>query len=213
MHGKNPIRKPVNDSGEFLEIVSIFPTLQGEGIYAGHPAIFIRLGGCNLACEFCDTEFENFSKHSIKEILDEVKTHHNNQKLIVITGGEPMRQPISKLCQELISKDFKVQIETNGTLYRELPEDVEIICSPKIRTKIRNDLLSRINAFKFIISASNDDYKTVPNVGQTNQPVYIQPMDEYDAKKNKANMELAKNIAMESGYNLSLQLHKIIGVD
>ena len=73
MFGKNPIRKPENHDGNFLKIQEIFYTIQGEGIYSGYPAVFVRLGGCNLACKFCDTEFETFQEMNIIEILSEVK--------------------------------------------------------------------------------------------------------------------------------------------
>ncbi|PIR32094.1 MAG: radical SAM protein [Alphaproteobacteria bacterium CG11_big_fil_rev_8_21_14_0_20_44_7] len=213
MFGKNPIRKPAKGDGATLEVVKIFPTIQGEGPHAGKPAIFIRLGGCNLACNFCDTEFEDFNTLPLDDILQKVEECHINQSLIVITGGEPLRQPIAKLCAALIARNFTIQIETNGTLYQDLPPQVEIICSPKTKTALRPDLLKRITAFKFLISKHNADYSKVPNIGQTSQPIYIQPIDEYDAKKNQDNLELAKSIALEKGYNLSIQLHKIIGVE
>lgn len=208
MFGKNPIRKPEKGDGSSLDVVSIFPTLQGEGPNAGQPAIFIRLGGCNLACSFCDTEFEDFSNMSLVEIMAEVDSHKTNQKLIVITGGEPLRQPIEALCFELLESGFKIQIETNGTLYRQLPDEVEIICSPKTK-QIHGDL--QVDAFKFIISAHNDDYKDVKF--KTDKPVYVQPMDEYNEVKNAANLALTKKLALDNGYNISLQLHKILGVE
>ncbi len=211
MFGKNPIRKAVQGDGSKLEVVSIFPTLQGEGPNSGWPAIFIRLGGCNLACSFCDTEFENFSEMDLTEILTRVQKLYTNQKLIVITGGEPFRQPIAKLCEELIKLGYKVQIETNGTLFREIPPEVEIICSPKGIATIRPDLHERVTAFKFIISAANPEYNHV--AVNTNKPIYVQPMDEYDAGKNARNVEYTRDLALEKGYNLSLQLHKIIGIE
>lgn len=224
MFGKNKILKAQNHLGANLDVVEIFPTLQGEGIYAGYPAVFVRLGGCNLACSFCDTEFEKYQNLSLAEILDYVVKLARNEvgeiskKLVVITGGEPMRQPISRLCEELIRLDFLVQIETNGTLFRKLPEQVKIICSPKVSGgkyhRIRADLLPRINAFKFIISKNNKDYSTVFDVGQKefNIPVFVQPMDEYDEVKNKDNIDFATKVAMENGYIFSLQMHKILGI-
>lgn len=220
MHGKNPIRKPLAHDGRVLEIQSIFATLQGEGPYVGWPAIFIRLGGCNLACAFCDTEFEDFSQQFVADILARVKRLASNTcNLVVITGGEPFRQNIAPLCEALIAKGFKVQIETNGTLWRELPKEVDIICSPKNTgggyMKIRDDLLSRVNAFKFIISAQDTKYNHVGNVGQNvyQAPVYVQPMDEYDPIKNEKNRALALQLATEHGYRLSLQMHKILGIE
>lgn len=208
MFGKNPIRRPKKGDGSSLDVVSIFPTLQGEGPNAGTPAIFIRLGGCNLACSFCDTEFEDFKNLSLAEIIAQVEKLKSNQKLIVITGGEPLRQPIEALCFELLESGFKIQIETNGTLYRKLPDEVEIICSPKTK-QIHGDL--QVDAFKFIISAHNNDYKDIKF--KTDKPVYVQPMDEYDAVKNAANLALTKKLALENGYNISLQLHKILGIE
>lgn len=219
MLGTNPIRKPVQGDGLLLDIQSIFATLQGEGIYAGWPAVFVRLGGCNLACAFCDTEFETFNTRLLADILTEIRQLAGDvRKLIVITGGEPFLQPIEKLCSELVAAGFKVQIETNGTLYRDIDEQVDIMCSPKNTGKgyfpIRSDLLARVNAFKFIISAHNNAYAEVGEVGQRNTiPVYVQPMDEYDSQKNRDNLKRATELAQTRGYRLSLQLHKIAGIE
>ncbi len=224
MFGKNKILKAEVHDGLHLDVQEIFPTLQGEGPYVGWPSIFVRLGGCNLACDFCDTEFESYKNYSLEKIIAEVLKLAKNEKgvivrkLIVITGGEPFRQPIERLCKELIAENFLVQIETNGTLYRELPQEVKIICSPKVSNNkyhaIRSDLLSRINAFKFIISKSKPNYQDVSEVGQSNfqVPVYIQPMDEYDEAKNQANLGLVKNLCEKHGYLLSLQVHKILQI-
>lgn len=221
MFGKNKILKAENHSGDNLDIVEIFPTLQGEGPYAGQPAIFVRLGGCNLACLFCDTEFEEYNKLSLGVIVQEIgKLDKNTQgkrvrNLIVITGGEPLRQPIEKLCEILIQSGFLVQIETNGTLYRDLPQEVKIICSPKISNgkyhPIRADLLDRVNALKFIISKNDIDYYDVPK-WNVNIPVYVQPMDEYDVVKNEENLQYAANLCQQSGYLLSVQIHKILSI-
>lgn len=222
MFGKNKILKAENHQGNNLDVQEIFPTLQGEGPYVGQPAVFIRLGGCNLACDFCDTEFDNFSNLSLEKILQEVeKLAKNNdqkivRKLVVITGGEPLRQPIEKLCQELIKLDFLVQIETNGTFYRNLPDEVKIICSPKISNgkyhQIRPDLLEKIDAFKFIISAQKKEYSQIANFNFANAKIYVQPMDEYDAEKNQKNLEYCLKICHDLGFNLSLQIHKILGL-
>lgn len=220
MRGKNPIRKPLSHDGSVLEVKKIFPTLQGEGPYTGWPAVFVRLGGCNLACAFCDTDFEGYAEKTLAEIVAEVKKlAGDTRKLVVITGGEPLRQNIVPLCEVLLKEGFKVQIETNGTLYRPLPEGVDIVCSPKNTGggyfPVREDLLPRVHAFKFIISARDAHYDHVGDVGQGKfaTPVYVQPMDEYDPKQNADNMALALKLATEQGYKLSLQTHKLLGIE
>lgn len=224
MFGKNKILKAETHDGSHLDVQEIFATIQGEGPYVGHPAVFLRLGGCNLACEFCDTEFDSYQNFSLTKILEEVSYLAKNEvgevvrKLIVITGGEPLRQPIERLCEELVKQDFLVQIETNGTLFRNLPKEVKIICSPKITNgkyhKIRPDLLEHINAFKFIISKTNPHYSSFSEIGQSKfkTPVYLQPMDEQSPEKNAENLLHTLELIKKSGHLLSLQIHKILGI-
>jgi len=225
MFGDNPIRGLEKGDGSTLLIQSIFKTFQGEGPFAGYPSIFIRLGGCNLACDFCDTEFESYDEMQLQEVLsktDELsgkKANDFTHKLAVITGGEPFRQNIVPLCDRLINNGYTVQIETNGTLYRELNKDVHIICSPKNTgkgyRKIRDDLLKRLDAIKFIVSATHELYKDVAQVGQSDYdtPVYVQPMDEYSVEKNNHNMKHATILAEKYGYRLGIQMHKILGIE
>lgn len=222
MFGDNPKRPPVKGDGQILFVQNIFKTLQAEGPYFGTPSIFVRLGGCNLACNFCDTEFESFAQRDLYDIVERVDDLSKNSRgdrsvfLIVITGGEPLRQPIKPMCEMLIDLGYKIQIETNGTLYQELPNDVEIVCSPKVSHgkyhQINEQLLSRINAFKFLISANLPGYNTVSDfcVGRT---VFVQAMDEYDEELNKKNKKLAVEIAIEYGYRLSYQMHKDLDIE
>ncbi len=219
MFGKNPKRAPETGDGSTLQIVEIFPTLQGEGPFAGHPAVFVRLGGCNLACDFCDTEFEDFRAMDLVSVVAEVKKLAEKRiDLVVITGGEPLRQNIAPLCEALLAEGLRVQIETNGTLWRPLPEGVNVVCSPKVTDgkyhPLRPDLLARVDALKFIVSAESGEYHAVGEVGQsgTNIPVYVQPMDQYDAAKNAANTAHALALAQQNGYRLSLQMHKMLGI-
>lgn len=219
MFGQNPLRAPLKGDGATLQVQHIFPTLQGEGPFTGVPSIFIRLGGCNLACSFCDTEFETFETMTLDAILASVSKLSNSTPLIVITGGEPFRQPIRPLCEALLAKGYKVQIETNGTLYRDIPEAVQIICSPKTvngrYVPIRDDVMRRALGVKFIVSSAKSDYTAVAQVGQSvyGTPVYVQPMDEYDETVNRNNLHHAVRIAANGGYRLCLQTHKMLGIE
>lgn len=225
MFGDNPKRSVEKGDGSYLQVKNIFKTIQGEGPNVGVAAIFLRLGGCNLDCSFCDTEFEDFDKISVEDILLQIANlakDDNNKKvihLVVITGGEPFRQPIEKICNLLLKDNYKVQIETNGTLYRPINEDVEIICSPKISNGkynlIRSDLLKRITAFKFLISENMKEYSIVPDLGQfeNNIPVFIQPMDQYNELLNRKNEQLTIDLVLKKGYRLSYQIHKKLGLE
>jgi organic radical activating enzyme len=221
MFGQNPLRPPVTGDGSVLEVKHVFPTLQGEGPFAGQPAVFIRLAGCNLACHFCDTEFEDGKDMTLVTLLEHVSQLSCDEKgkrvrdLVVITGGEPLRQPIGPLCDSLLSNGFRVQIETNGTLYRPLDGSVSIVCSPKNTGQgyhpIRPDLADRLSAYKFLVSTRDTAYAEIPEWA-TQAPVYVQPMDEYDEAQNAKNLDFATQLAQQRGYRLSLQMHKLLGI-
>lgn len=220
MFGNNIISSPKKYYDGSFDIVEIFKTFQGEGMYTGHKSIFIRLGGCNLSCKFCDTEFDDSRKMPLQEIINKVRSLSENDevKLAVITGGEPFLQHISFLCNSLINEKFKVQIETNGTIWRDVPKEVEIVCSPKNNgngyRSLRSDLLERVSCLKFLISKYQKEYTIVPEVGQTQYgiPVYIQPIDEYNEEKNEQNLQYVMDLCIKYKYNLSIQMHKIMGV-
>lgn len=145
MFGTNVLRKQEKSDGKSLYIQSIFNTIQGEGPFAGKPAIFVRLSGCNLRCMFCDTDFE--SRRESRDLRDIIKEINLQAvagsrvwatKLVVITGGEPMIQNIRVLCSELaLLHGYDVQIETAGTVWVEGLEEliktgkVTLVCSPK----------------------------------------------------------------------------------
>jgi len=227
MFGKNLKLKPEYSNGNSLKVHNIFITFQGEGPYVGYPSIFIRLSGCNLACNFCDTEFDTYTEMTVEDIIatgyNKLKEFQNgviykDNVLVVITGGEPMRQNISTLSKQLINRGHIVQVESNGTLLSpDIPKEVKIVCSPKVTNgkyhKIRPDIIERIIAIKFIISAQNKEYGDIADIGQGSIPVYIQPMDEYDSIKNKKNLQLAMDLAFKYNHILCVQTHKLIGID
>lgn len=154
--------KADHDGSSTLLVHSIFGTIQGEGIFAGEPCVFIRLGGCNLQCPACDTEYTNGAKlMTVDTILDRVFKHKPPKTdLVVITGGEPMRQRIGLLISVLNESGLRVQIETNGTLYDSTINfgtgKVFVMCSPK--TGSVNPMLKKhITAYKYVGGANEWD--------------------------------------------------------
>jgi 7-carboxy-7-deazaguanine synthase len=236
MFGQNLKLAPEKSEGKSLKVTEIFATIPGEGPYSGRPAVFVRLSGCNLACSFCDTEFDKFEIMNIVDIFSEIRrlwydfynfsgalTKSNYLPLIVLTGGEPLRQNIAPFCALLIEKGFVVQLETNGSLACQgnLPESVDIVCSPKLSSsgfygRINKNLQPNIRAIKFLISAHLPGYADIGDVGQSDflkgVPIYVQPIDEVDKAKNQANYELAVRVAVKHGAILGLQLHKILSI-
>lgn len=229
MLGNNPIRQQELTDGKTLWVQEIFHSLQGEGPLAGKPAVFVRLAGCNLRCFFCDTDFESSDwKPQTNEVVENVRAlAGNTTKLAVITGGEPFRQNIAPLVEQLLNEGLEVQIETNGTLWVELPNDdrLHIVVSPKT-AKINEQIRKRATAYKYVVSADNFDpidglpVMSTQTKGESCRiakpdrgvPIYVMPMDEQDEQKNRTNTKFCTDIAQRYGHTLTLQLHKIVGV-
>lgn len=230
------IEKSEHSPDGTLDVHSIFYTIQGEGPFCGHPAIFVRLAGCNLQCPGCDTDYTSTRKRMSVAILraavDELKQDEQPdapKPLVVITGGEPFRQNITHICLSLVKGGYKVQIETNGTLPPSpgLDPSVSIVCSPKTG-KINEGVAARVNALKYVVKAGlvvpRDglpiralDHTCAPSVAKPPEgfkgPIYIQPMDEGNIPANRRNIEAAKQSCLSHGHILQMQVHKVIGVE
>jgi 7-carboxy-7-deazaguanine synthase len=196
-----------------LLVTSIFETIQGEGPYAGQPAIFLRLAGCNrgrkadMGCAFCDTHFV-FSlgkRMTFVEIVQEF-SKYDVPRLIVITGGEPMLQNnLTEFVKELLEHDRgieklrTIQIESNGDRlaegFAEIDGDVTLVVSPKVIREyksLRSEVYERADALKFLICADpKSPYYDVPpyaeqfrNGAWSQGLVYVSPMTEYSAAHN-----------------------------
>ena len=115
--------KPITKS--VAEITEIFSSLQGEGLYVGERHLFVRFGGCNLTCQYCDEKGKTPKTMTSEEVLDYVKNVDlisGPHSYISLTGGEPLMSGafLLKLCPELKSEGFKLYLETNGTLVEEM---------------------------------------------------------------------------------------------
>ena len=218
-------KKDYREDG-LLEVHSIFPTIQGEGPFAGTPAVFVRLAGCNLQCPFCDTDYtSNRTLMQPSEIIQQIKKA-GDQKLIVITGGEPFRQNLSLLTHMLFCRDYNIQIETNGAMFdRDFDFDyATIVCSPKTES-IHPNMHKAIDAYKYVLHYKHicpqdglptsvlENGKRVARPHNYGAEVYVQPMDEQDEGLNKLHLAATVASALKYNYRLCLQIHKIIGLD
>jgi organic radical activating enzyme len=233
MFGQNPARAQEIGSGQSLWIQEVFYTLQGEGPFSGEPSVFVRTGGCNLKCFWCDTDFESSTWHpELPELLDRIAAiRPRHCDLIVLTGGEPFRQNIAPLVAALLGQGLRVQLETNGTLWIDLPwsDRLTVVCSPKTR-RLDERLIPHIDAYKYVIGAGETDpadglpMASTQHVGlqdilfrpPAGSAVFVMPRDDHPdggANSDGSNLAAARNAALTFGHRFCLQLHKAIGVD
>ena len=153
-----------------MKVNEIFYSLQGEGVYTGTAAVFLRLSGCNMKCWFCDTKgHEQGTEMTEEEIAERVSQYPARH--IVITGGEPTMQLNARLTRLLHGKGFFIQIETNGALPLKDGTEVDwITCSPK-----GNEIkIQRIDELKLLfIKEYLEKYKEVKASQRC-----LQPLDE-----------------------------------
>lgn len=229
MFGRNEIvgQKYFNDAGEKLFITSIFYTLQGEGPYRGEPAVFVRLAKCNLACSFCDTYFDGgdwLTTEEIDQRIDRaIVTHfngevpewlqhtaeHKRRCVLVVTGGEPMLQKnLVPFLHHMNQQFAHTQIESNGTVWQDIPDETTLVCSPKCLEKNGNpvkylqpnqDVMDRADCLKFVMSADQDSpYSNIPDwahaYAAAGKKVFISPMNIYNREPQKSKqLRTAKN--------------------
>ena len=233
MFGQNYVAKQELDKTT-LRVVGGKPfyTIQGEGPFAGKPAVFLRLHGCPLRCYFCDTDFSNPTDPElllgevVSQIVQVVWTNESRCRLLVVTGGEPTRQNLSMLVKTMTLQGWTVQIETAGMFWQECLRDTVIVVSPKTPF-IQPQIWDLAHAFKYVIKVgevSHDDGLPLTNTQQEGgraapvarprpgADVYLSPMDEGNPEANAANAALVAELAMKHGYRAGLQLHKYMGV-
>jgi 7-carboxy-7-deazaguanine synthase len=189
-----------------LQLAEIFYSIQGEGAFTGTPAVFVRLAGCNLSCDFCDTDYSLKFFASVEDAVARVREAGGECPMVILTGGEPLAQRETLDLIDALRRDGRrVHIESNGTIYTELPQDVWLCVSPKERADTR--MLSRANELKLIVDERvPDEWLSHAREGQV---LLLQP--EGNKPKNVA-LALDYVKAHPQRLRLSLQTHKLIGV-
>jgi 7-carboxy-7-deazaguanine synthase len=189
-----------------LQLVEIFYSIQGEGLWTGTPAVFVRLAGCNLACDFCDTDYATKSFASVDDVVEIVRAAGGDCPMVVLTGGEPLAQAETLILIDALRRDGRrVHIESNGTIFTELPADVWLCVSPKERVDPR--MAARANETKLIVKERVPE-ELLPLFADK-PTILLQPEGNKPANVAVA-LDYAK--AHPRRFRLSLQTHKFIGV-
>ncbi|PCI43559.1 MAG: 7-carboxy-7-deazaguanine synthase [Alphaproteobacteria bacterium] len=204
-------------------VKEIFYTLQGEGRHTGRAAVFCRFAGCNFwsgreqdraeaDCNFCDTDFigtdgQNGGKFRTAAALAtaaKVLWTGNGTPFIVCTGGEPLMQLDSPLIKAFQAQGFEVAVETNGSLI--CPPEIDWICvSPKNLNK-----LVQTSGDELKLVYPQDAVKPEDVAGLDFRHFYLQPLDEAGADHTAATVQYCLK---HPEWQLSLQTHKILGID
>lgn len=195
-----------------LPVMESFYTIQGEGFHQGRAAYFIRLGGCDVGCFWCDVkESWDASKHpqiNIEAIVDGAKKYPG--RLAVITGGEPLMHELDELTAQLKEAGFETNIETSGS--SPLSGYWDWIClSPKKFKAPLPEIVPVANELKVVVF-NKHDFEWAENYAAQVNPsckLYLQP--EWD-KAAEVTPLIIDYIKANPQWELSLQVHKYINV-
>ena len=195
-----------------LPVMEHFYTLQGEGFHQGRAAYFIRLGGCDIGCVWCDVkESWEVSKHPLLEVEGlRLKVKETPAEIVVITGGEPLMHNLDELTRELRSAGLKTHIETSGAY--PLSGEWDWICvSPKKFKAPLPEILPRADELKVVIFNRSDFEWAAKYAAQVSShcKLFLQP--EWD-KAAQMTPLIIDYIKEHPEWELSLQIHKYINV-
>ncbi len=204
------IQKAVN-LGTMLPLMEEFYTIQGEGFHTGKAAYFIRIGGCDVGCHWCDVkESWNADLHPPTAIDRVVENAAQFSDTVVVTGGEPLTWNMNPLTEALKAKGLQVHIETSGA-YR-LSGNWDWIClSPKKTMPPKEEVYAEADELKIIIY-NNHDFKWAEEHAAKVGPeckLFLQP--EW-SKREQMTPKIADYVMANPKWQISLQTHKYIGL-
>ena len=195
-----------------LPVMEKFYTIQGEGHYSGQPFYFIRLGGCDVGCHWCDVkESWDHNQHQFIEVDDLIKDVKEHTSNVVITGGEPLMWDLSEFTKRFKENNIKLHLETSGAY--EMSGNWDWVClSPKKKMLPKQEIYSKANELKVIIY-NNDDFKFAIQESEkvsSECKLFLQPeWSKFDIMKDK----IAQFVMKNKNWNISLQIHKYLEID
>lgn len=200
------------DGGRMLPLVEEFYTIQGEGYHTGKAAYFIRIGGCDVGCSWCDTKFSwNADLHPVvpaEQIIANVLAHP--AAAVVVTGGEPLMVNMDYLTGKLKEKGIETFLETSGAY--PLSGDWDWICfSPKKTYPPQEKIFEKAHELKMIVTAEEDLEWALENARKVNPEckLYLQP----EWSKREAILPVIIEFAKKNPrWMISLQSHKYMHI-
>ncbi len=200
------------EGGKKLPVMEDFYTLQGEGYHMGKAAYFVRIGGCDVGCSWCDTKqswnADLFPPVSVEDVIERACT--TPAKTIVVTGGEPSLYPLDFFTETLKKRGIKTMVETSGAY--ELTGTWDWVClSPKKNAPPLEENLKKANELKVIIQKPEDLMWAEENAAKVNPEclLYLQP----EWKVSEQIMDTLTNYVMENTqWAISLQAHKYMKI-
>lgn len=192
-----------------LNVNEIFYSLQGEGGRSGEASIFIRLTRCNLCCDFCDTDFATGEDFSLEEIYQQIAAYPS--RWIIWTGGEPTIQLTEEVLTFFREKGYQQAIESNGT--RPMPQGLDYtVCSPKLNYGRIKEINPRVDEIR--LPVEHGDQIPDPEVFPEASFYFLSPVFAEDPLVTEANVAYCVDyIKQHSVWRLSLQVHKLIGIE
>ena len=202
-----------------LKINEIFPSIQGEGLRLGEPTLFIRFSECNLKCAFCDTKYawQTGQEMTVESILKKIKKIHTAfpTEWVCLTGGEPLFQNIVGLAQRIKAEDFKIQVETNATIFRRLGVDWYTISPKPPDYFYQPEYIKKAKEVKMVVTKGLDlsVLKKLRQDFPEKTPLLLQPQSNRKSSGKHA-IRLLKQSLKEGMKNIRLttQIHKIFGL-
>jgi organic radical activating enzyme len=202
-----------NHSPHLLPVMEEFYSLQGEGVHTGKPAYFLRIGGCEVGCCFCDIkESWNANKHtltSVDEIIQRILA--NPSQAVVVTGGEPMLYDLGYLCKTLKNNNIKLFLETSGSEH--ISGEWDWICvSPKRNHHPEQGVLQQASELKVVICSESDFCWAEENAKQVNNNCRLLLQPEWDNKEEMI-PKIVDYILKNPKWRISLQSHKYMDIN
>lgn len=200
------------EGGRKLPLVEAFYTIQGEGQHSGKAAFFIRIGGCDVGCSWCDTKFSwNPEIHPLVEIEEIIeKINESGADSVVVTGGEPLAYNLNKLCNLFRENKLKTFLETSGAY--QLSGDWDWIClSPKQSMPPEKRIFQEADELKMIVQTKSDfawAEKNAARVGKSCK-LFLQPEWSQFEKVIPLVVDYVKS---NPKWNISLQVHKFMHI-